>query len=58
MLADPALAARLDGALDSKPRVVLLRDADGSLLEAASEGPVPDLEASVADDDLVQLLYT
>lgn len=56
-LADPALAATL-GAVKAAPRVVLLRDGAGSLLEAATHGRVPDIDVPVGDDDLVQLLYT
>ncbi len=64
VLTDPALTERLDGALSSSPQVVPLRDAGasdesvGSLLAAASSGPVPDLDAQATDDDVVQLLYT
>ncbi|HEY1133043.1 MAG TPA: fatty acyl-CoA synthetase [Nocardioides sp.] len=61
-LVDPALRAAYD-AVDAPVEVVVpLRDAPGNLLEiarAAGEGPVlPDGEAPVADDELVQLLYT
>ncbi|MBF6518715.1 acyl-CoA synthetase [Nocardia farcinica] len=60
VLVDPALRGNLDAVLDQVPaeRVLPLRDADGSLIEAATTGPVPDLDVAVADDDLVQLLYT
>lgn len=57
VLADPDLAARLD-ALESPVRSLPLRDAEGSLLSAARAGEVPELDVDVADDDLVQLLYT
>lgn len=56
LLIDPALAGPVD-ALPEQPRqVVPLRDAPGSLLDRARE--IPDLTATVADTDLVQLLYT
>jgi fatty-acyl-CoA synthase len=58
LLLDPALAGPVD-ALPSQPKqVVLLRDAPGSLLERASSGELPELTTTVADTDLVQLLYT
>jgi len=52
-LVDPALMANVNGIT-----VVPLRDGENSLLRAASEGAVPDLDVEVADTDLVQLLYT
>ncbi len=57
VLADPALAPNL-GKLEAAPEHLLLRDGAGSLLELASSGDVPAIEADVADTDLVQLLYT
>ena len=58
LLVDPALAAPFD-ALPAQPKqVVPLRDAPGSLLERAREGAIPELTTTVADTDLVQLLYT
>ena len=58
LLVDPALAQFVD-ALDEQPQqVVPLRDAPGSFLERARTGDVPELTATVADTDLVQLLYT
>jgi fatty-acyl-CoA synthase len=58
LLLDPALAGPVD-ALPSQPKqVVPLRDAPGSLLERASSGELPELTTTVADTDLVQLLYT
>ncbi|WP_285595202.1 fatty acyl-CoA synthetase [Actinomycetospora sp. NBRC 106378] len=55
---DPALAGHVE-ALDHRPdQVVPLRDAPGSLLEAARTGEVPELDVTVEDGDLVQLLYT
>ncbi|MBS46145.1 MAG: acyl-CoA synthetase [Nocardioides sp.] len=64
-LVDPALRTTYDaaGLAVGGDRVLPLRDADGSLLERASAGPVPDAvlpadEAPVADTELVQLLYT
>jgi len=56
VLADPDLAPRLPEHLSL--RQVPLRDAPGSLLERASTGPVPELDVTVDDTDLVQLLYT
>jgi fatty-acyl-CoA synthase len=59
LIVDPTLAVHVD-ALASRPgQVVPMRDAPGSLLEAARAGEVPDLDdITVADSDLVQLLYT
>ncbi len=55
---DPGLAGHVE-ALDHRPdQVVPLRDAPGSLLEAARTGEVPELDVTVEDTDLVQLLYT
>jgi fatty-acyl-CoA synthase len=53
-LVDPSLKDNVSGV----ERVVLLRDGANSLLAAASEGEVPELDVEVADTDLVQLLYT
>jgi fatty-acyl-CoA synthase len=53
-LVDPSLKDNVSGV----ERVVLLRDGENSLLAAASEGEVPELDVEVADTDLVQLLYT
>ncbi|MGW0042554.1 acyl-CoA synthetase [Rhodococcus sp. NPDC003348] len=61
VLVDPALAGTLDGVradLTGVEHVLPLRDADGSLLEAAEAGEVPDLTPRAAATDLVQLLYT
>lgn len=58
VLVDPALRPELDAAGISVEVVVPLRDADGSLLAQASEGPVPVIDVEVVDGDLVQLLYT
>ncbi|MGQ4271678.1 fatty acyl-CoA synthetase [Nocardiopsis changdeensis] len=60
VLADPALRSAVDAVRDGAgvEQVVELRDTPGSLLAAASEGPVPDLGVETADTDLVQLLYT
>lgn len=58
VLADPALVAGIEGAVAEGVTVVPLRDAEGSLLAAASSGPVPSIDAGVTDGDLVQLLYT
>lgn len=58
VLVDPALADRLPDAGVSPDTTMTLRDAEGSLLEQASTGEVPALDVTVADTDLVQLLYT
>jgi fatty-acyl-CoA synthase len=58
VLVDPALQPALDAAGVSVEIVVSLRDADGSLLAQAAEGPVPTIDVEVVDGDLVQLLYT
>ncbi|MGW9347793.1 fatty acyl-CoA synthetase [Nocardiopsis flavescens] len=60
VLADPALRSAVDAVREAAgvEQVVELRDTPASLLAAASEGPVPELDAEVADTDLVQLLYT
>ncbi|MBF4161376.1 fatty acyl-CoA synthetase [Nocardioides acrostichi] len=63
-LVDPGLRDTFDAVdLPDVACVMPLRDAAGSLLEASSSGPVPDTplpdgEPPVADDELVQLLYT
>lgn len=61
VLVDPLLRDSVDEVLSrtSLLHVVPLRDADGSLLEAACEPVEPDVEdAEVSDTDLAQLLYT
>jgi fatty-acyl-CoA synthase len=59
-LVDPALRDHVDAVADTTGlrQVLPLRDADGSLLDAARVGVVPDLDVEVADTDLAQLLYT
>lgn len=60
VLVDPALRSTLEsvrGRLDVE-HVVALRDEDGSLLESARTGDVPELRGGASGDDLVQLLYT
>jgi fatty-acyl-CoA synthase len=57
VLADPALAPTL-GKLDSAPDHLLLHGTPGSLLDLASTGEVPVIDAAVADSDLCQLIYT
>jgi len=59
-LVDPVLAGQVEAvrAGTGVTQVLPLRDAAGSLLESARSGPVPGLEATPADTDLVQLLYT
>jgi fatty-acyl-CoA synthase len=62
VLTDPALTAALDEvdadvAAGVEHRIPL-RDAEGSLLEVASSGPVPDMDVEVDDTDLAQFLYT
>lgn len=59
-LVDPALSDRLTEVLGETgiERTIPLRDAPDSLLARSAAGPVPELAVSVAEDDLVQLLYT
>lgn len=57
VLADPDLVPRLDD-LEAPVPSLPLRDAEGSLLDAARSGEVPEVDVEVADDDLAQLLYT
>jgi fatty-acyl-CoA synthase len=60
LLVDPELAPRTDAVADNLAlrHRIPLRDAGDSLLAAAQTGPVPDITIEIADDDLVQLLYT
>ncbi|CAM2902860.1 acyl-CoA synthetase [Saccharomonospora xinjiangensis] len=58
VLADPALAPNVTASAARPDHLVPLRDAEGSLLDAATTGEVPALDVEVADTDLVQLLYT
>ncbi|MFF0818442.1 acyl-CoA synthetase [Rhodococcus sp. NPDC003318] len=61
VLVDPALAGTLDsvrGDLPAVEHVLSLRDTDGSLLDVAGAGDVPDLTPRAAATDLAQLLYT
>ncbi|WP_433409491.1 acyl-CoA synthetase [Saccharomonospora azurea] len=58
VLTDPALAEQLAAATTAPEHVLALRDADGSLLDAAREGELPELDVEVSDTDLAQLLYT
>jgi fatty-acyl-CoA synthase len=58
LLFDPSLRPAVDAAGVAVQTLLALRDADGSLLDQASQGPVPSLDVPVADTDLVQLLYT
>lgn len=58
VLVDPKLQDNVD-ALPEPPRhQMALRDADGSFLERARAGDVPEIDADVSESDLVQLLYT
>lgn len=57
VLADPDLVPRLDD-LETPVPSLPLRDTEGSLLDAARAGEVPEVDVEVADDDLAQLLYT
>lgn len=60
-LSDPGLADAIGDARVDLERVVALRDADDSLLDAAREGredEVSELDVEVSDTDLAQLLYT
>ncbi|RRO16303.1 acyl-CoA synthetase [Saccharopolyspora rhizosphaerae] len=60
VLVDPALTGNVEEVRGetSLEQLLPLRDEEGSLLSRSLEGGVPDLDVSVADDDLVQLLYT
>ena len=60
VVADPALAGAVEACGAPVGRPELLRDAEGSLLDAAlgSGQDLPEVEVEVADTDLVQLLYT
>jgi fatty-acyl-CoA synthase len=58
LLVDPALARFVDELPEQPGQVVPLRDGPGSLLERASSGDIPEIDTTVADGDLVQLLYT
>lgn len=53
-LVDAALTAVVEGADSALERVLTFDD----VLPAWSDGPVPDVDAAVADTELVQLLYT
>ncbi len=57
-LVDPALAGRLEEIEHRLEAVLELRDADGCLLDKSRTGPLPSVDVTVADTDLVQLLYT
>ncbi|USQ80139.1 fatty acyl-CoA synthetase [Ornithinimicrobium faecis] len=62
LLLDPALEGSLGGVqeqtLAALAHQIPLRDAESSVISVATEGPVPIIDAEVADEDLVQLLYT
>ena len=64
LLVDPALAGHVDALAEQPKQVMPLRDAPGSFLERVRTGDrwgppgVPELTTTVADTDLVQLLYT
>ncbi|MEY7970569.1 acyl-CoA synthetase [Saccharomonospora xinjiangensis] len=58
VLADPALAPNVTASAARPDHLVPLRDAENSLLDAATTGEIPALDVEVADTDLVQLLYT
>jgi fatty-acyl-CoA synthase len=59
LVVDPALAGNVDALARRPDQVVAMRDAPGCLLDAARTGDVPSLDdITVADTDLVQLLYT
>ncbi len=60
VLTDPALAGRFEEIEHSLETVLVLRDGDGSLLDRSRDGtrPTVDVTVTVADTDLVQLLYT
>ena len=56
-LFDPELQGQLE-AVQGDRATLPLRDDEGSLLEHASAGDVPELDAGAGEGDLVQLLYT
>ncbi|TCP52098.1 fatty-acyl-CoA synthase [Tamaricihabitans halophyticus] len=58
VLVDPDLESNVESSGAAVATKLRLRDAAGSLLELAWAGEVPELDVSVGDDDLVQLLYT
>ncbi|MBO0874083.1 MAG: acyl-CoA synthetase [Pseudonocardia sp.] len=58
VLVDPALAAKVEELPSAPEHVLALRDAEGSLLDRAAAGPVPEIDVEVAESDLAQLLYT
>ncbi|MFD5465957.1 acyl-CoA synthetase [Kitasatospora sp. NPDC127059] len=60
VLGDPALTPEVERVRDGLgvEHVVPLRDDPAGLLEAALDGPVPELGTGAADTDLAQLLYT
>lgn len=58
VLVDPTLSENLADAGVRPEHVLALREAEGSLLERASAGAVPQPAVEVADTDLAQLLYT
>ncbi len=57
-ITDPALAGRFDEIEHSLETVLVLRDSDRCLLDQARTGPLPTVDVTVADTDIVQLLYT
>ncbi|MGO1972837.1 MAG: fatty acyl-CoA synthetase [Propionibacteriaceae bacterium] len=57
-LVDPALTTGLDQSEVPLDHRILLRDGEGSLVEIAAGGEVPEIDAEVTDTDLVQFLYT
>lgn len=60
VLVDPKLRANLAPVADALgiDQVISLRDEDGSLVDLAGSGDVPEIDWDGADTDLVQLLYT
>ncbi|MDL5160012.1 acyl-CoA synthetase [Actinomycetospora termitidis] len=58
LVVDPALAGNVEALTQRPDQVVPMRDAPGSLLDAARTGEVPEIDVTVEDTDLVQLLYT
>jgi len=57
VLFDPELQGQLE-AVQGDRATLPLRDDEGPLLERASAGDVPELDAGAGEGDLVQLLYT
>ncbi|GAB46985.1 fatty acyl-CoA synthetase [Mobilicoccus pelagius] len=57
-LVDPSMRAIVEEAEGCPATILPLRDAEGSLLDVARSGEVPEVAVEVTDSDLAQLLYT